>query len=135
MNEDLTSLLLGGRTPEEVVADVSRRIADDARRGTIYGQDIVREKHFTHGGMHPVPIAYTKSPESTTPEVRKLAIEERIRADLAQMENDPELAAALERQHEEMRASITNPQFIDEGTSPELLELFKQDPFILSRWR
>jgi hypothetical protein len=61
----LLDLLLGGRTPEEVVADVGRRIAHDAARGTIYGPDIVHEKHFTHGGMHPVPVAWRHPPGAT----------------------------------------------------------------------
>lgn len=77
----------------------------------------------------------TTAPEPVSEEARKASIEARIREDLAQMESDPQLAAALQQQHEEIRAAITNPQFIDEGTPPEILELFAKDPFALSRWR
>jgi hypothetical protein len=63
-HSDLLKLLLGGRTPEEVVADVSQRLAHDAAQGTSYGPDIVHEKHFTHGGMRPVPVAYRHLPQA-----------------------------------------------------------------------
>jgi hypothetical protein len=124
---ELVNLLLGGRTAEEVVAEVGQRIAHDAEHGTVYGRDVVHEAHFTHGAMHPVAVAYT------TPPAPKPSIEERIRAMLAEMDSNEELKAALDRSHAEIRAAIPNPKFVDPGTPPEMIELFKKDPFIPSR--
>jgi hypothetical protein len=124
---ELVGLLLGGRTAEEVVAEVGQRIAHDAEHGTVYGQDVVNETHFTHGAMRPVPVAYSAPPAP------KLSIEERIRALLAEMDSNEELKMALDRSHEEIRNAIPNPKFVDPGTPPEMIELFKKDPFILSR--
>jgi hypothetical protein len=78
--------------------------------------------------MHPVAVAYT------TPPAPKPSIEERIRAMLAEMDSNEELIEALDRAHEEIRAAIPNPKFVDPGTPPELVELFKKDLFILSRF-
>jgi hypothetical protein len=73
--------------------------------------------------------------DSPTPNARKLTKDGRVLAIIDEMVNDPNLAAALQQQRDEMRAAITHPQFVDEGTPPEMLALFAKDPFALSRWR
>ena len=64
----------------------------------------------------------------------KPSIEDRIRTTLSDMENDKELAAALDAQFKEMQTAIPNPQFVDPGEPPEILEMLAKDPFILSRF-
>lgn len=63
---NLLNLLLGGRTSEEILKDIGTRIRQDAARGTIYDFDIVHEEHFSHGALHPIPVAYRHMPKDTT---------------------------------------------------------------------
>jgi hypothetical protein len=144
--DDVLKLLLGGRTPEQVVSDESARMERDAALGTVYGLDIVHEKHFTHEALSPVPVAFTRLPEKVLEEQptqydepletsdRQMAFESRINGMLEDIENHPELAQALDDALADARAAVKNPLAFDPGTSPELLALFAQNPFLLSRF-
>lgn len=62
----------------------------------------------------------------------KLSIEERIRIDLEDMRNWPELRAAMAQSEDEVRAAVTGSG--GTNSSSDIIEKLTEDPFILSRY-